>query len=347
MIRHIPTVTLLAPAILGGLTLTTGQEPTKVPDKKQITNSIGMKLVLIRPGEFMMGSHESAAEMVAFLNKTYGVDLDAAWANNEHPQHRVRITKPFYLGAYHVTVGQFRQFVTETGYKARQEEVGNLMGMRFGWDSAKGSLGSYMSNKNYSWWNVGFAQTDQHPVVMVAFDDAEAFCRWLSKKEGKTYRLPTEAEWEYACRAGTSTRYWCGDDPEKLAEVANVADASARAKIPDLKCPIRANDGYVFTSPVGSFRPNAFGLYDMHGNAWQWCSDRYAWTESPAHGHTRSEYYAKSPVDDPTGPAEGAFRVLRGGSWYQGPFDCRCARRHWIEPGFRICILGFRVARAE
>ena len=107
-------------------------------------------------------------------------------------------------------------------------------------------------------------------MVNVSWNDAVAFCKWLSQKEGKTYRLPTEAQWEYACRAGTTTRYYSGDDPETLAKVANVADATFKAKFPDWKSTIKASDGYVFTAPVGQFKPNAFGLYDMHGNAWQW-----------------------------------------------------------------------------
>ncbi len=119
-------------------------------------------------------------------------------------------------------------------------------------------------------------------MVNVSWNDAVAFCKWLSKKEGNTYRLPTEAEWEYACRAGTTTRYYSGDDPETLAKVGNVADATAKAKFPDWKYTIKASDGYVFTSPVGSFQPNAFGLYDMHGNAWQWCADWYARNTTPS-----------------------------------------------------------------
>ncbi len=151
--------------------------------------------------------------------------------------------------------------------------------------------------------------------------------------EGKSYRLPTEAEWEYACRAGTTTRYWCGDDPEGLAAVANVADATAKAKFPDWNT-IRASDGYVFTSPVGSFRPNAFGLYDMHGNACQWCADWYD-----------KHYYAASPPDDPKGHDSGSNRVHRGGSWNNRAGGCRSADRNGIAPGVRASDLGFRVAR--
>ena len=203
----------------------------------------------------------------------------------------MRITKPFYLGTYHVTRGQFRQFVADTGYKTDAEK-GEKPGA-WGWNPDKKEFGF---NEKYSWRNAGFEQTDEHPVVNVSWNDAVEFCKWLSRKEGKTYRLPTEAEWEYACRAGTTTRYYSGDDPETLAKVGNVADAAAKAKFPDWTWTIKANDGYVFTAPVGKFKPNAFGLYDMHGNAWQWCADWYG-----------AEYYAKSPADDPTGPDSGRW----------------------------------------
>jgi formylglycine-generating enzyme required for sulfatase activity len=296
----------------------------------QITNSVGMKMVLIPAGEFQMGSGESAEETAAFFKKNYDMDFPRADSfRDEHPQHRVRITKPFYLGTYHVTRGQFRQFVKDSGYKADAEKRNGA----FGWVPEKKT---FEFNKDYSWRNAGFEQTDEHPVVNVCWNDAVEYCRWLSKKEGKTYRLPTEAEWEYACRAGTTTRYYSGDDPETLANVANVADATAKAKFPDWRCAIKANDGYVFTSPVGSFKPNAFGLYDMHGNAWQWCADWYG-----------AEYYAKSPADDPTGPDTGDDRVLRGGSWYYWPPFVRSARRgsSWGSDGY--VYTGFRVARTQ
>ena len=300
--------------------------------KKQITNSIGMKLVLIPKGEFMMGSGESAEATAAFFNKTYGKDLvQADWFKDEHPQHRVRITKSFYLGTYHVTRGQFRQFVKDTGYKTDAEKGENPGAL--GWDPDKKAFGF---NAKYSWRNAGFEQTDEHPLVDVSWNDAVAFCKWLSRKEGKTYRLPTEAEWEYACRAGTTTRYYSADDPETLAKVGNVADATFKAKFPYEKFTIKASDGYVFTSPVGKFKPNAFGLYDMHGNAWQWCADWYG-----------AEYYAASPADDPTGPDSGDDRVLRGGSWVNGPDGPRSADRDWITPDFRDSTTGFRVARTQ
>ncbi len=194
-------------------------------------------------------------------------------------------------------------------------------------------------SEEYSWRNTGFEQTDEHPVVNVSWNDAVAFCKWLSRKEGKTYRLPTEAEWEYACRAGTTTRYYSGDDPETLAKVANVADAAAKAQFPDWNHGIKASDGYVFTSPGGQFKPNAFGLYDMHGNVSQWCSDWYS-----------EDYYTKSPTDDPTGPDSGIERVLRGGCW-DSVFPS-AARDHGSPggphfPSTRNCCTGFRVAQTQ
>ena len=269
-----------------------------------------MKLTLIPSGEFMMGSNESAEETTAFFAKKYGQLLTADFLNGERPQHRVRITKPFHLGTYHVTRGQFRQFIEDSGYKTDAEKGDNPGA--FGYDPKKTGWTAFGFHKDHSWRKTGFEQTDEHPVVNVSWNDAVAFCIWLSKKEGKTYRLPTEAEWEYACRAGTTTRYYSGDDPETLATVANVADAAAKAKFPDwLRRTTKASDGYVFTSPVGQFKPNAFGLYDMHGNAWQWCADWYS-----------DDYYGKSPADDPNGPATGIWRVLRGGSWDFAASSC-------------------------
>ena len=248
------------------------RESKQPPKKLKVDLGKGVKLemVLIPAGEFMMGSGESAEATAAFFKKNYGMDFLTADAfKYEHPQHRVRITKPFYLGTYHVTRGQFRQFVADAGYKT-DAEVGIGIKGAFGWDPDKKE---FRINEKYSWRNAGFEQTDEHPAVNVSWTDAVAFCKWLSKKESKTYRLPTEAEWEYACRAGTTTRYYSGDDPETLAKVGNVADAAAKAQFPAWKYTMKASDGYVFTAPVGKFKPNAFGLYDMHGNAWQWCMD--------------------------------------------------------------------------
>ena len=364
MSRKVCTVVSVVLAAVGGLALATAQQPKDTGDKKQaavgpvpetkvgatkegaaggkkqieldLGDGVKLKMVLIPAGEFKMGSGESAEETAAFFNKISGGNiLKADLFKNEHPQHRVRITKPFYLGAYHVTRGQFRQFVNDTGYKTDSERA-RKPGV-IGWNPVKKGFDAF--SEKYSWQNASFEQTDEHPVVNVSWNDAVAFCKWLSRKEGKAYRLPTEAEWEYACRAGTTTRYYSGDDPESLAKVANVADATAKAKFPNWKATegifaMKASDGFAFTSPAGSFQPNAFGLYDMHGNAWQWCADRYA-----------AEYYAKSPADDPTGPDSGDDRVLRGGSWNYWPYFARSAGRFRLVQAGRYFFTGFRGAR--
>lgn len=307
------------------------QESKATGNETQITNSIGMKMTLVPAGEFMMGSGESAEVAASFFG------MEARYFENEYPQHRVRITKPFYLGTYHVTRGQFRQFVEDSGYKTGAEappspHISGIHGMN-------PRTGVYDFNPSFSWRNAGFEQTDEHPVVHVNWNDAMAFCKWLSKKEGKSYRLPTEAEWEYACRARTTTRYYSGDDPETLAMVANVSDMTLKAKFPRHRA-IQASDGYEFTAPVGQFKPNAFGLYDMLGNAGQWCADWYD-----------KDYYGKSPVDDPTGPPDERGidnRVLRGCCWHSNGYETRAARRGWHRPESRDSeYSGFRVARTQ
>ena len=303
------------------------QEANEAVAKKQITNSIGMKLTLVPSGEFMMGSGESAEETAAFFNKTYGGILTRETLQGRASAAPRANHKPFYLGTYHVTRGQFRQFVADAAYKSDAEK-GDRPGAN-GWNS---DTKAFDFNEKYSWRNAGFEQTDEHPVLNVNWNDAVAFCQWLGHKEGKNYRLPTEAEWEYACRAGTTTRYNSGDDPETLAKVGNVADAKATALFPDWEYAIKGNDGFVFTSPVGSFKPNAFGLYDMHGNAFQWCADWYG-----------DSYYAGSPTDDPRGPKTGSDRVIRGSGWLSGSTGCRSAFRFHSSPACRYSHLGFRV----
>jgi formylglycine-generating enzyme required for sulfatase activity len=173
-------------------------------------------------------------------------------------------------------------------------------------------------------------------VVNVSWNDAVAFCDWLSKEEGESYRLPTEAEWEYSCRAGRATRHFSGDDPETLAEIGNVADATVKEKFPNWSWPIKARDGYTFTAPVGRFQPNAFGLFDMHGNVGEWCADWYD-----------ANYYAKlpSPAVDPHNLFQSESRVARGGGWRHYLRYCRSGCRGGSTPDTRDNYLGFRVAR--
>ncbi len=235
---------------------------------KTMTNSIGMKVALIPAGEFLMGSSEENLTQAEQL--VPGFKREAA--DDEQPQRRVQITRPFYLGVHEVTLGQFLKFYHDAGYKVDAEKDGKG---GWGYDPNNKEL-PFGQKKQYVPWDWGFAgQTPEHPVVNVSWNDATAFCEWLSRKEGQTYRLPTEAEWEYACKAGTTTVYQSGDDPETLAKVGNIADGTAKAKFSSWSDTISARDGYVFTAPVGRFSANAFGLYDMHGNAYEWCSDWY------------------------------------------------------------------------
>jgi sulfatase modifying factor 1 len=319
---------------------------TTAVELDSITNSIGMKLVLIPTGEFLMGSLAGDPTIPGGLNREMQEDLESKRGSlagdrqsreDERPRHRVRITRPFYLGTTEVTRGQFRRFVDDTGYRTEAEEDGKG---GWGWDEATKEI---VGGPRYTWRDLGFEQTDEHPVVNVSWNDAAAFAAWLSRKEGRTYRLPTEAEWEYACRAGTTTRYSNGPDPEALAEMGNVADGTLKAACPNwmsTTAPIAARDGSILTSPVGRYRPNAWGLHDMHGNVQEWCSDWYA-----------SDYYERSPVDDPRGAQWGSHlapaRVIRGGCWSIGPEEARSASRGSDLPRRRNCGRGFRLARDD
>lgn len=274
-----------------------------------------MKLVLIRAGNFRMGSPDS----------------DQHASADEKPQHRVRISKPFYLGKYEVTRGEFRKFVAATEYSTQAEMDGS------GGYGYSGQVKSpFGPGSRYTWRNAGFEQTDQHPVINVSWNDAVKFCEWLSSQEKKTYRLPTEAEWEWACRAGTIDRWSCGDEEANLKTHANVLDVSLGEKAAWPQGGGNWNDASPFTSPVGKYKANPFGLHDMHGNVMEWCSD---WFDP--------KYYANSPIKDPRGPADGSNRVLRGGCWYLRPLDSRSGDRCGVDASLRHFNIGFRVVRMQ
>ncbi|MCV2349690.1 formylglycine-generating enzyme family protein [Paucibacter sp. Y2R2-4] len=320
--------------------------PATVSDTKDevLRNSIGMQFVRIPAGEFLMGSEESVealAQAFPALERRRFEKLQ-----DEGPVHRVRISKAFAMGAHEVTVGQFKRFVQASGYvpESIRDGTGGY-GYRRDYDPATTERGDAFEGRKpqYSWLNPGFAQTDNHPVVNITWFDAVALAEWLSKTEGKRYRLPTEAEWEYAARAGTRTRFHSGDAPNSLLKVANVFDADSAAHWPKwqmhaLQGPNGRGDGFAFTAPVGSFAPNAWGLFDMHGNAWEWVADWHA-----------DDYYATSSAQglavDPQGPATGDVRVRRGGSWHTWPFYARSAYRNWNAPDTRYTLLGVRLVR--
>ncbi len=281
----------------------------------EVTNSVGMKLKLIPAGEFDMGSPDS--DVHAFCN--------------EKPQHRVLITQPFYLGIHEVTCGQFRRFVEATRHQTDAEKDG-----RGGWGLDPKPPVRWFQSPEFTWRYSGFDPTDDHPVQNVSWNDATAFCEWLSRREGQTYRLPTEAEWEYACRAGTRTSYHSGDDRNTLAKVAKVLSERDVEEFCNWGA-FAHIDRRLFPAPVGRFPPNAFGLYDMHGNVSEWCPDWYA-----------DSYYQWSPGADPQGPGpEHAFgyRVVCGGSGFDDPVCVRSAFRYFLEPESCSYKMGFRVAR--
>jgi len=220
--------------------------------------------------------------------------------DDERPRHRVRLTRSFYLGTYEVT----------------QSEYETVMGTNPCWFSTSGPGRKTVEGQ----------ETGRWPVDMASWNDAVEFCRGLSqtpaeKAAGRTYRLPSEAEWEYACRAGTTTRFNLGD---------TLRPGEARAQ---LEGPPPAAKHLGHPLAVGSFRPNAYGLYDMHGNVWEWCADRYA-----------HDYYRLAPADDPSGPAAGTGRVVRGGDWHCEASDCRSANRDFTRATRRNLGTGLRVA---
>jgi len=274
----------------------------------------------------MMGSNASRGDLEA--------DGFVLWDkfdnSDEQPAHPVRITKPFYMGIHEVTRGQFAAFVNDTGYQTDAEKDG-----KGGWGID--AVGNSAQKPEYTWKDNGMSQTDSHPVINVSWNDAVEFIKWLSKKEGKAYRLPTEAEWEYCCRAGSGTHFSSGDSLASLKGFGNMLDASYKGKYTNnddkVYQPFPFDDGFVYTSPVGRFKANKYGLFDMHGNVWEWCSDRYG-----------KDYYATSPLTDPAGPTSGSYRVNRGGSWGSSAGYCRSAFRISGDPSYRSVYLGFRLA---
>ena len=297
--------------------LSSAEQATAQADK-QLSNSIGMKMVLIPAGTFQMGTRLTPEQ----VHQRYPGGKVEYYEGET--QHQVKLTKPFYIAVHEVTVGQFRKFVEAEGYKTEAERDGEG---GYGFDT---ETKERFQDSKYSWRNPGFEQDDKHPVVNVSWNDAVAFCRWLSRVEGLEYRLPTEAEWEYSCRAGSSREYTFGDDAEQLVGFGNVADASLKTMFSNATT-VRSNDGSIFTTRVGSFRSNEFGLYDMHGNVFEWCSDWYG-------------DHSTSSVVDPVGPVTGSLRVVRGGSWGNEAASCRSANRLRDDPSYRNGVSGFRVA---
>lgn len=262
------------------------------------------EMVVMPPGTFMMGSSPSETER----------------QTNEGPVHSVTLDKPFALGKFEITRGQYARFVDETGHHS-----GNGC-----WAI---EAGDYTDSPVRNWRDPNFPQQDNHPAVCLNWLDAQAFVQWLSKKTGKHYRLPSEAEWEYAARGNTtSTRFW-GNDPDQACDYANVMDTTGKEQVPNVDWRHNCTDGHAYTAPVGSKKPNAFGLYDMLGNVWEWMEDSY---------HSN---YRGAPTDGSAWIAGGKEPVIRGGSWLNKVHYVRVAERSTDESTDHDNFTGFRVAR--
>jgi formylglycine-generating enzyme required for sulfatase activity len=237
----------------------------------------------------------------------------------EMPRHTVRIPYPLGMGVYEITLGEFREFSAATAHRSAGCQMYN---------------GKWQDSSELNWNNVGFTQTSLHPVACVSWRDAREFAAWLSKKTGQKYRLPTESEWEYAARAGLADPRPWKDNLAGACADANVADQSAAQQYPGWKVN-PCNDGYVYTAPVGSFQPNAFGLYDMLGNVFEWVQD--CWHPD----------YRGAPANGSAWLTQGdcTQHNLRGGSWFTSPTLVSTSARNRFEETYRSNSIGFRLVR--
>ena len=262
-------------------------------------------LVFVKGGTFQMGSENGESD--------------------EKPVHDVTLTD-FYIGKMEVTMADFAKFITATDYQTDADKDGGS----YFWNGSELEKKAGVNWRCDTEGNKRPSSEYKHPVIHVSWNDATAYCNWLSEQKGlekvyrisgdtvtpnwkaNGYRLPTEAEWEYAARSRGGTDKWAGtSNTDNLSQYANGSGSA---------------DGYAKTASIGSFSPNSLGLYDMSGNVWEWCWDWYA-----------SDYYKKSPNTDPKGSNEGAYRVIRGGSWNNVPADLRCAdRNRYFTPDVRL-----------
>jgi formylglycine-generating enzyme required for sulfatase activity len=274
--------------ILGMFFFQTSYSSAQQPNKESFTNSIGIKFMLIPKGKFLMGSPP-----------------DEKGSVEAEVRHEVTISHDYYLGTYEVTQAQYKQIMGRNPSMLQQVDVVERH-----------------PETNRVLRVVKGPDRSNHPVEQVSWEDAAEFCQLLSalpeeKKAGRVYRLPSEAEWEYACRAGSQTAYSFGRDAKSLINYGWYNSTGDTL--------------FASSHAVGLKKANAWGLYDMHGNVWEWCSD---WKGD----------YPTGSVTDPIGPATGKYRVNRGGSFINNSADCRCANRYYYGPLDRNCHVGFRVA---
>jgi formylglycine-generating enzyme required for sulfatase activity len=263
------------------------------------------EMAVIPPGEAIVGSAADTVDRVA----------------QEGPLRRVKIARAYAIARLEVTRAQYAEFVEAT---ARPTPPGCNF-----WDGHFGTV------EEHTWKNPGYVQRSNHPVVCVSYEDAVAYAAWLSRKTGRSYRLPSSVEWEYAARAGSSTPFFWGTSSFEACSYANVGDNTLKRRWPDRQ-EFNCNDGYEVTAPVGSFKPNGWGLYDTLGNAWEWSEDCFHGTfdGAPTDGSAWRE----------ANGGDCAFRTPRGGSWISGPQWTRLSSQSKDPAGYRSFLLGFRVA---
>ena len=281
-------------------------------------------MVVVPAGSALLGSTEA--------DTTREHVVGEKWINRDKPQYTVTLAKPLAVGKYEVTVAEYRRFVKETG---RPDGAGCWI-----YNAAAKDKYHFEEVAGVTWRDLhmdGFTQRDRDPVACVSWNDAQAYVAWLSARTGKTYRLPSEGEWEYAGRGGTGTSRFWGDDRERACEYANIGDATAAARFgwrDDPQYAFKCTDGYALYAPVGSFKPNGFGLYDTQGNVYEWVQDCFAETNAGA------------PKDgSPRKDGDCTQRSLRGGGFGYYPHYERVSFRIGTKPDYHSFLLGFRVVR--
>ena len=322
-----PTIGLVLAVVILHLSTSAATQQRMIeseePDVRPFHGQDGAPMVLIPAGSYKMGSTQEEVERMVkdCQARRFGGRVCWEWFQDEAPRHKV-VLDAFYLDRYEVTNHLFEHFVHATGYQTTAEQVGKSKAWMEGrglqeipgadWRHPEGNQTVFVSHRG------------DHPVVTVSWFDANAYCRWAGK------RLPTEAEWEYAARAGTSTLYWWGNGPPPR-RVVNLADESAKHLVGSIVAGY--DDGYARSAPVGSFESNPWGLNDMLGNVAEWTADWYG------------DFYGTSPEDNPKGPKDGHYKVIRGGAWANGLLRVRAANRDWDTPIYRHDSIGFRCAQ--
>jgi formylglycine-generating enzyme required for sulfatase activity len=313
-------VFVTVPLVIASFGMVLFSQSSNAQNPKEVTNSIGVRLLLIPKGSFQMGSTP-----------------EEKGSDDDEKQHSVTITHDYYLGVFEVTQAQYKKVMGKNPSYFQGNNVATRIPAKKHPETGRTIEEEKIIPVN----------TDNHPVEFVSWEEAVEFCKRLSdlpeeKKAGRVYRLPTEAEWEYACRAGTKTAYSFGADRNVLKDFDWFGDNSGGKIINSDRIWEKSReeaDIYIEkllenggkTHPVGTKKANPWGLYDMHGNVCEWCSDWYG-------------NYPKQAITDPIGPKLGLLRVHRGGGWSGGAADCRSAYRFWDAPSYRGDYLGFRVA---